>query len=159
MFRYSDLQTHILDRLIQLIQRMTDARRFLQQVLAGARQVGNTTPARQMMRAFGKTRPTPQPMEPHPRTVTGSSSNGRQRVFAARKLDAGCSFWMKYEDRQLVGDGEAALGPHAASAIGAHLGNGAAMGGYELFYWCEVSKEVDFVLRRAGKLLALDVKA
>ena len=32
------------------------------------------------------------------------------------------------------------------------------MGKYELFYWREVSKEVDFVLRRGGKLLALDVR-
>jgi predicted AAA+ superfamily ATPase len=33
------------------------------------------------------------------------------------------------------------------------------MGEYELFYWREVSKEVDFVLPRGGQLLALDVKA
>jgi predicted AAA+ superfamily ATPase len=47
----------------------------------------------------------------------------------------------------------------AESAIGAHLANGAAMGEYELFYWREVSKEVDFVLRRGNKVLALEVKA
>jgi hypothetical protein len=47
----------------------------------------------------------------------------------------------------------------AESAIGAHLANGSAMGEYELFYWREVSKEVDFVLRRGDKLLALEVKA
>jgi uncharacterized protein len=47
----------------------------------------------------------------------------------------------------------------AESAIGAHLANGAAMGEYELFYWREVSKEVDFVLRKGGKVLALEVKA
>jgi len=47
----------------------------------------------------------------------------------------------------------------AESAIGAHLANGAQLGGYELFYWREVSKEVDFVLRRADKVLALEVKA
>jgi hypothetical protein len=33
------------------------------------------------------------------------------------------------------------------------------MGEYELFFWREVSKEVDFIFRRGGKLLALDVKA
>jgi predicted AAA+ superfamily ATPase len=47
----------------------------------------------------------------------------------------------------------------AESAIGAHLANGAQMGEYELFYWREVSKEVDFVLRRGEKVLALEVKA
>jgi len=47
----------------------------------------------------------------------------------------------------------------AESAIGAHLANGAQMGDYELFYWREASKEVDFVLRRGDKVLALEVKA
>jgi predicted AAA+ superfamily ATPase len=47
----------------------------------------------------------------------------------------------------------------AESAIGAHLVNGAQMGEYELFYWREVSKEVDFVLRRGDKVLALEVKS
>src|SRR5580658_7591680 len=47
----------------------------------------------------------------------------------------------------------------AESAIGAHLANGAQMGEYELFYWREISKEVDFVLRRGDKVLALEVKA
>jgi len=47
----------------------------------------------------------------------------------------------------------------AESAIGAHLANGAQLGDYELFYWREGSKEVDFVLRRGGKVLALEVKA
>jgi len=47
----------------------------------------------------------------------------------------------------------------AESAIGAYLANGAQLGDYELFYWREASKEVDFVLRRGEKVLALEVKA
>lgn len=47
----------------------------------------------------------------------------------------------------------------AESAIGAYLANGAQLGDYELFYWRNVSKEVDFVLRRGDKVLALEVKA
>jgi predicted AAA+ superfamily ATPase len=47
----------------------------------------------------------------------------------------------------------------AESAIGAHLANGTLNGEYELFYWREVSKEVDFVLRRGDKVLALEVKS
>ena len=33
------------------------------------------------------------------------------------------------------------------------------MGDYELFYWREGSKEVDFVLRRGETVLAIEVKA
>ena len=47
----------------------------------------------------------------------------------------------------------------AESAMGAYLANSAQMGEYELFYWREVSKEVDFVLRKGDKTLALEVKA
>lgn len=47
----------------------------------------------------------------------------------------------------------------AESAIGAHLANGVQMGEYELFYWREASKEVDFVLRQGDRVLALEVKA
>jgi predicted AAA+ superfamily ATPase len=45
------------------------------------------------------------------------------------------------------------------SAVGAYLADGAMRGEYELFYWREASKEVDFVLRRGEKVLALEVKA
>jgi uncharacterized protein len=47
----------------------------------------------------------------------------------------------------------------AESAVGAYLANGAQMGEYELFYWREASKEVDFVLRRGDAVVALEVKA
>jgi len=47
----------------------------------------------------------------------------------------------------------------AGSAIGAHLANGALTGDFELLYWREASKEVDFVMRREDKLVALEVKA
>jgi hypothetical protein len=39
------------------------------------------------------------------------------------------------------------------SAVGAHLVNGARVGGYEVFYWLDRNHEVDFVIRR-GKLVA-----
>lgn len=45
------------------------------------------------------------------------------------------------------------------SSVGAYLADGAMRGEYELFYWREVSKEVDFVLRSGEKVLALEVKA
>jgi predicted AAA+ superfamily ATPase len=47
----------------------------------------------------------------------------------------------------------------AESAIGAYLANAAIAGDFEIFYWREASKEVDFVLRKGTQLIALEVKA
>lgn len=45
------------------------------------------------------------------------------------------------------------------SAVGAHLLRGAADKRFELFYWREKNKEVDFVIRRGTALTAIEVKA
>ena len=45
------------------------------------------------------------------------------------------------------------------SAVGAHLSAFAAAGDCELFYWREVEKEVDFVLRRGETVVAIEVKS
>jgi predicted AAA+ superfamily ATPase len=45
------------------------------------------------------------------------------------------------------------------SAVGAHLANAAATGRCRLFYWRERNLEVDFVVEREGKLLAIEVKS
>lgn len=45
------------------------------------------------------------------------------------------------------------------SAVGAHLADGHADGRYELFYWRDRDKEVDFVVRRGDKLTAIEVKS
>jgi hypothetical protein len=45
------------------------------------------------------------------------------------------------------------------SAVGAYLAGEAQAGEFEIFYWREVSKEVDFVLRRGGKVVALEMKS
>ncbi len=45
------------------------------------------------------------------------------------------------------------------SAVGAHLANAAAMGRCELFYWRDRNREVDFVVRAKGRILALEVKS
>lgn len=44
-------------------------------------------------------------------------------------------------------------------AVGAHLFEGAAARGLELFYWREGDREVDFVLRKGGDVLAIEVKS
>jgi predicted AAA+ superfamily ATPase len=45
------------------------------------------------------------------------------------------------------------------SAAGAHLANAAAAGECELFYWRERGREVDFVLRRGRRVVAIEVKS
>jgi hypothetical protein len=45
------------------------------------------------------------------------------------------------------------------SAVGAHLANAASTGVSELFYWREVNREVDFVVRAGKSLAAIEVKS
>ena len=45
------------------------------------------------------------------------------------------------------------------SSIGAHLINHSVLERYHLYYWREVNKEVDFVLEKNGKIIALEVKS
>lgn len=45
------------------------------------------------------------------------------------------------------------------SAVGAYLANAAACGQFELFYWREGIREVDFVLRRGRMVVAIEVKS
>ncbi len=43
--------------------------------------------------------------------------------------------------------------------MGAYLAGEAQAGEFEIYYWREVSREVDFVLRRGNKLVAIEVKS
>ncbi len=45
------------------------------------------------------------------------------------------------------------------SAVGAHLINAAAAGECEVYYWRNRNREVDFVVRHANKLAAIEVKS
>ena len=45
------------------------------------------------------------------------------------------------------------------SAVGAHLLNASVGGACELFYWRERNREVDFVVKRGRKLVAIEVKS
>lgn len=51
------------------------------------------------------------------------------------------------------------LGRLAESAVGAHIANGAAGLGIELFYWREGNLEVDYVIRRGRSITAVEVKS
>ena len=50
-------------------------------------------------------------------------------------------------------------GRHVESAIGAHLVNHARSTGYNLYYWRHRNDDVDFILERNHKLIALEVKS
>jgi len=45
------------------------------------------------------------------------------------------------------------------SMVGAHLVNSSIEYGFELFYWRDRGREVDFVVRHQGRLLAIEVKS
>ena len=60
--------------------------------------------------------------------------------------------------REMFAD-EPLLGRLTESAVGAHLLNAAAGGECELFYWRHHNHEVDFVLRKGKKLVAIEVKS
>ena len=45
------------------------------------------------------------------------------------------------------------------SAVGAHLANSAVTGGFELSYWRERNREVDFVTRSGRLTTAIEVKS
>ena len=45
------------------------------------------------------------------------------------------------------------------SAVGAHLINSATVYGFDLFYWRDRGREVDFIVRYQGRLLAIEVKS
>jgi uncharacterized protein len=53
----------------------------------------------------------------------------------------------------------AARGRLVESAVGAHLANAAAGGGFELFYWRDRNHEVDFVVRAGRRVTAIEVKS
>ncbi len=45
------------------------------------------------------------------------------------------------------------------SAVGVHLVNSSIEYGFELFYWRDRAREVDFIVRHQGRLLAIEVKS
>ncbi|NPV58402.1 MAG: ATP-binding protein [Actinobacteria bacterium] len=59
---------------------------------------------------------------------------------------------------ELRSDGEM-WGRLVESAVGAHLANAAAAGRFELFYWRDRNREVDFVVKAGRTLIAIEVKS
>jgi hypothetical protein len=71
---------------------------------------------------------------------------------ALMSAQSGLSFDEARSDREF-------WGRLVESAIGAHLGNAAAMGECELFYWRERNREVDFVVKTGRSVTAIEVKS
>lgn len=50
-------------------------------------------------------------------------------------------------------------GQHIESVIGAHLSNATSSSDLELFYWRKGNEEVDFVLKKGGQIIGIEVKS
>ena len=90
---------------------------------------------------------------------TGSAVASRRsipkiQVFNTALITAQSSMtWQEtFEDKRL-------LGRLTESVVGAHLLNAAIAGACELFYWRDTNREVDFVVRKGKKLVAIEVKS
>jgi predicted AAA+ superfamily ATPase len=66
--------------------------------------------------------------------------------------------WEPISLKEARGDPER-WGRLVESAVGAHLVNGARVSGLAVFYWREASQEVDFVLARGARVIAIEVKS
>jgi predicted AAA+ superfamily ATPase len=82
----------------------------------------------------------------------GSSPKLQTLNNALKTAQAARTFQETREDPEL-------WGRMTESAVGAYLAGEAQAGEFEIFYWREVSKEVDFVLRRGDKVVTIEVKS
>lgn len=86
-------------------------------------------------------------------TARRRSSSPKLQVFNTALITAqtGLTQPEAFADREF-------LGRLTESAVGAHLLNAATCGDFELFYWRDRNREVDFIIRRANRLVAIEVK-
>jgi uncharacterized protein len=90
-----------------------------------------------------------------------SGEEVRQRASSPKLqvLNQGLKSAQAVSTLTLTRDDPEVWGRMCESAVGAYLAGEAQAGEFEIFYWREVSKEVDFVLRRGSKVVALEVKS
>lgn len=86
--------------------------------------------------------------------VRSRGSSPKLQVFDTALLSALSS----YRFEEALADREY-WGRLTESAVGAHLANAAAAGKYEVFYWRDRNREVDFVVRAGRLLTAIEVKS
>lgn len=87
-------------------------------------------------------------------TVRVRASSPKLQVFDTALFSAleGVGFTAAQTDREH-------WGRLVESAVGAHLVNAAAAGICEVFYWRERNREVDFVLKKGRRVVAIEVKS
>lgn len=90
-----------------------------------------------------------------------SGAEVRQRASSPKLqvLNQGLKSALAVSSLATTRDDPEVWGRMCESAVGAYLAGEAQGGEFEVFYWREVSKEVDFVLRRGSKVVALEVKS
>jgi len=82
----------------------------------------------------------------------GSSPKLQVMNTALMTAQAGLSLLELKSDREFWGH-------LVESAVGAYMANAAATGSFELFYWRDRNREVDFVVKAGRKLIAIEVKS
>ena len=85
-------------------------------------------------------------------TARRRGSSPKFQVFNTALITAQSGMAEAFADREF-------WGRLTESAVGAHLLNASVGGVCELFYWRERNREVDFVVRRGRKLVAIEVKS
>jgi predicted AAA+ superfamily ATPase len=88
------------------------------------------------------------------KAILKRSSSPKFQVYNNALLSAG-----RPETFQQVVTNPALWGRIVESSVGAHLINHALEGGFDVFYWREGNHEVDFVIVRNGRSIALEVKS
>jgi predicted AAA+ superfamily ATPase len=85
----------------------------------------------------------------------------RQRASSPKLqvLNNGLMSAQIWRDFEAVRTDPDAWGRRCESAVGAYLAGAAQSKEFEILYWREGSKEVDFVLRRKDRLIAIEVKS
>jgi len=82
----------------------------------------------------------------------GSSPKFQVMDMALMSALAGRDFTTVRSDPEL-------WGRWVESAVGAHLVNASIEHGFELFYWRERGREVDFIVSYRGRIIAIEVKS
>lgn len=87
-------------------------------------------------------------------TIRSRASSPKLQVLDTALMSAlsGYTFEEARADREF-------WGRLVESAVGSHLANAAAAGEFNLFYWRDRNREVDFVVRSGHRLIAIEVKS
>ncbi|HEY9054836.1 MAG TPA: ATP-binding protein [Rectinemataceae bacterium] len=144
----------LLRRVFELACRYSGQMLSYTKMLGQLQDAGNTTTLANyldLLAAAGMVRGLPKYSGDTARS-RGSSPKLQVLNTALMSVTSGLSF------REAINDHEY-WGRLVESAVGAHLANAESIDGFELFYWRQGNREVDFVLKSGKKITALEVKS